>query len=145
MDRINGGEVQALTATDAAALSTQATTTVTVTSTPRSHDVASEAGIGLGVGIPLLIALLTVLFFLFRERKKTAALEGRVAADSKSSSTVQYAKYEDSTVHENSAKYEDRTPHEVEDQGHRIHMLPADSNERREIMGRPRPAEMDGR
>lgn len=32
-------------------------------------------GIGTGIGAPLLIALLTTLFFFYRERKKTAALQ----------------------------------------------------------------------
>lgn len=38
----------------------------------------AAAGIGVGVGVPLLAGLITALFFLFRERKRTAVLRAQL-------------------------------------------------------------------
>lgn len=74
-------------------LSSAATGIVTVTVTSASSDIAQTSsgghatedksksavvtglGAGLGVGIPLLLALLTVLFFLHRTRKQLSAMQ----------------------------------------------------------------------
>lgn len=43
-------------------------------SSPSRYSAGTLAGVGVGIGVPLLLALLAVLFLLFKERKKNKYL-----------------------------------------------------------------------
>ena len=67
----SGGATVTVTATAPGS----ASGTSKATSAPPSDSTTVGLGAGLGVGLPLLIALLTVLFFLYRARRKIQHLE----------------------------------------------------------------------
>ncbi|KAK3707464.1 hypothetical protein LTR37_012106 [Vermiconidia calcicola] len=132
MDRLNGRAAEAVTATEPPIAYT-ATVTVTATASVTESNTAKEVGVGVGVAIPLLLALLSVLWLLWRERRKGRQLKTQMEASSSKS--------------HGESGYEAPFPARQDLTGQRdsAHMVSAEETERKELPGWQRTAELGDR